>query len=51
MIESLLYVKMPQHLKKSIDQAYLENGSYDHNNKHLEREMELNGLESEELLV
>ena len=27
MIENLLYAKMPPHLKKSINQAYLENGS------------------------
>ena len=29
MIENLLYAKMPPHLKKSINQAYLENGTYD----------------------
>ena len=51
MIENLLYAKMPPHLKKSINQAYLENGSYDEIVKHLEREMELNGLEADELLV
>ena len=44
MIENLLYAKMPPHPKKSINQAYLENGSYDQIVKHLEREMELNGL-------
>ena len=48
MIENLLYAKMPPHLKKSINQAYLENGSYDQIVKHLEREMELNGLEADE---
>ena len=29
MIENLLYVKMLPHFKKSINQAYLENGTYD----------------------
>ena len=51
MIENLLYAKMPPHLKKSINQAYLENGTYSQIVKHLEREMELNGLESDETLV
>ena len=50
MIENLLYAKMPPHLKKSINQAYLKNGTYDQIVKHLEREMELNGLEADELL-
>ena len=49
MIENLLYAKMPPHLKKSIN--HLENGSYDQIVKHLEREMELNGLEADEALV
>ena len=48
MIENLLSAKMPPHLKKSIIQAYLENGTYDQIVKHLEREMELNGLEADE---
>ena len=48
MIENLLYAKMPPHLKKSINQAYLENGSYEQIVKHLEREMELNSLEADE---
>ena len=51
MIENLLYAKMPPHLKKSRNQAYLENGTYDQIVKHLEREMELNGLEADEPLV
>ena len=51
MIENLVYAKMPPHLKKSINQAYLENGTYDQIVKHLEREMELNGLEADEHLV
>ena len=48
MIENLLYAKMSPHLKTSINQAYLENRSYDQIVKHLEREMELNGLEADE---
>ena len=32
------------HPKKSINQAYLENGTYDQIVEHFEREMELNGL-------
>ena len=48
MIENLLYAKMPPHLKKSINQAYLENGTYDQIVKHLETEMKLNGLEADE---
>ena len=51
MIENLLYAKMPPHLKKSINQAYLENGTYDQIVKHLEMEMELNGLEADETSV
>ena len=48
MIESLSYAKMPPHLKRSINQAFLENGTYAQKVRHLEREMELNGLESED---
>ena len=51
MIESLIYAKMPPHLKKSINKVYLENGSYEQIVKHLEREMELNGLEAGEPLL
>ena len=51
MIETLLYAKMPPHLKKSINQVYLENGTYDQIVKHLEREMELNSLEADETSV
>ena len=51
MIENLLYAKTPPHLKKSINRAYLENGTYDQIVKHPEREMELNGLEADEPLV
>ena len=45
-IEQFIYAKMPPHLKKSIDQAHLENGTYEHIVSHLERELELNGLEA-----
>ena len=36
---------MPPHLKKSINQAQLENGTYDQIVTNLERELELNSLE------
>ena len=48
MIKNLLYAKMPPHLKKSINQAYLKNGTYNQIVKYLEGEMELNGLEADE---
>ena len=35
-------------MKHSINQAYLENGTYEQIVRQLEREMELNGLESED---
>ena len=37
---------MPPHLKKSINQAHLENGTYEQIVTHLERDVELNGLEA-----
>ena len=37
---------MPPHLKKSINQAHLENGTYEQIVTHLEKELELNGLEA-----
>ena len=45
-IEQFIYAKMPFHLKKSINQAHLESGTYEQIVSHLERELELNGLES-----
>ena len=45
-IEQIIYAKMPPHLKKSINQAHLENGTYEQIVTHLERELELNGLEA-----
>ena len=43
--EQFIYAKMPPHLKKSINQAHLENGTYEQIVTHLERELELNSLE------
>ena len=45
MIDSLLYAKLPPKLKRSVNMARLENGSYDEIVAHLEREFELNALE------
>ena len=45
-IEQFIYAKMPPHLKKSINQAHLENGIYEQIVAHLERELELNGWEA-----
>ena len=44
--EQLIYAKMPPHLKKSINRAHLEIGTYEQIESHLERELELNGLEA-----
>ena len=44
-IDQFIYAKMPPHLKKSINQAHLENGTYEQILTHLERELELNSLE------
>ena len=45
-IEQFIYAKMPPYLKKSIDQALLENGTYEQIVSHLDRQLELNGLEA-----
>ena len=45
-IEQFIYAKMPPHLKKSIKLAHLVNGTYEQIVTHLERELELNGLEA-----
>ena len=45
-IEQFMYAKMPPHLKKSINQAHLENGTYEQIVTHLEREVELICLEA-----
>ena len=44
--EQFIYAKMPPHLKKSINQAHLEDGPYEQSVTHLERELELNGLKA-----
>ena len=44
-IEQFIYAKMPPHLMKSINQAHLENGTYEQIVTHLERELELKSLE------
>ena len=46
MIDNLLYAKLPPHLKRSLNLAYLENGTYDQIVAHLERKLELSGLEN-----
>ena len=45
MIDSLLYAKLPPKLKRSVNMARLENATYEKIVTHLERELELNGLE------
>ena len=45
-IEQFNFAKIPPHLKKSINEAHLENGTYEQILSHLERELELNVLEA-----
>ena len=45
-IEQFIYAEMPLHLKKLINQANLENGTYEQIVSHLKSELELNGLEA-----
>ena len=45
MIDSLLYAKLPPKLKRSVNMARLENGTYEEIVAHLGRELELNALE------
>ena len=45
MIDSLLYAKLSPKLKRSVNMAILENATYEEIVAHLERELELNGLE------
>ena len=45
-IEQFIYAKLPHHLKKSINQAHLENSTYKFIVSHLGWELELNGLEA-----
>ena len=44
-IEYVINAKMPPHLKKSINQAHLENGTYEQMVTHLEKELEPKSLE------
>ena len=44
-IDQFIYAKMPPHLKKTIYQAHLQNGTCEQIVTHLERELELNSLE------
>ena len=48
--EQFIYAKMPPHLKKSKNQAHLENDTYGQILSHLEKDLELNGLEAPEEL-
>ena len=51
-IEQFIYAKLPPHRNKSINQAHLENGTHEQIVSHLERELELNGLEApDEMLI
>ena len=47
-IEPLIYTKLPPHLRKSINQAHLENRTYEKIVRHLERDLELNFVEAPE---
>ena len=47
MIDNFFYAKLPLHLKRSLNLAYLENGTYCQIVAHLERELELSGLEND----
>ena len=49
-IEHFIYAKMPPHLKKSKNQAHLENGTHEQIVTHLEKELELNGSEAPDAL-
>ena len=51
MIDSLLYAKLPHHLKQSLNLAYLENGTDDQIVADLETKLELSGLENDRELT
>ena len=52
LIENLIYSEMPPLLKKSINQGYLANVTYDQIIKHIKCQMDLNGIErSDELMI
>ena len=44
-IDQFIYAKVPPHLNKSVNQAHLENGTYEQIVTHLEKELELKSLE------
>ena len=44
-VDRFIYAKMPPQLRKSINQAHLENGAYEQIVTHLKKELELNSLE------
>ena len=46
LIEQFIYAKMPLHLRKPINRAHLENGTYEQIVIHLEMDLELNDLEA-----
>ena len=43
-VDKAIYAKMPDHVKKILNRAYLEDKPYNDIRLHLEREMRLNGL-------
>ena len=47
MIDSLIYAKLPPHIKRSLNVVYLENGTDDQFVSHLENELELSGMEND----
>ena len=47
MLDSLLYSKLPPHSKRSLNLAYLENGTYDQIVDHFERELQLSGMDND----
>ena len=46
MVEQFIYAKLPPHIEKTINQAHLENGTYEQIVTHLEREVEPKDLET-----
>ena len=44
MINNLLYAKLPPHLERSLNFAYLKNGTHDQIIAHLEKELKLSGF-------
>ena len=46
LIEQFICAKMPPHLKKSFNQAHLENDTYKQIVSHLEKVLEVSGLEA-----